>query len=168
MKLSEPCGICGRDADVAVGEHVGVHAIVWSKSLRCRHCGNALEEDGEAIAYLYRDELLRKEGVWTLQISSSHRLAAMKIAREMRSMDLAEAKRFVAEPRGTLAEMEMFRRALARQGIETGTDSIRRLYDQTDSPPPPRFGTFNPAWLSWQRGAFIVLVVALRPVFARP
>lgn len=133
MKLSEPCGICGRDADVAVGQHIGVHTVAWSRSLRCRHCGNALEEDGGAIASLYRDELLRKEGVWTLQISSSHRLAAMKIAREMSSMDLGEAKLFVAEPRGTLAEMEMFRRVLARQGIETGTDGIRCICDPLNS-----------------------------------
>ncbi len=57
----------------------------------------------------------------------------MKIAREMSSMDLGEAKLFVAEPRGTLAEMEMFRRVLARQGIETGTDSIRRICDPLNS-----------------------------------
>ena len=119
------CPACGGDADWYVSESIGAGAdLLWSRALRCSHCGRALEEDFRGLPPpSVRDALVAQNGIWRLEIvNASERARAVAVLRGLLGLDLKTASAMLkgrdrALWSGTQVEAKWLEQHLERDGL---------------------------------------------------
>jgi ribosomal protein L7/L12 len=120
------CGNCSKDILMSVGQSVFDKELVWHLSYSCPYCGETIElDDTGAIPDFMREEILAKEGNWTLIVleKAERATVATKLLREAMSLSLAEAMKLKKKMPGsvfigTKAETDRLRQRLAAVGLK--------------------------------------------------
>jgi hypothetical protein len=135
-RLKEPCSHCGQEASVTIGQAIALgNEIVWSRCVRCEHCGSVKEfDDGGLPPSAYRDALLVQNGTWSVTVTNEEaRSKVSSVAREIFNLSLRDALVFSRKIPGqiwfgTECEVNWFHQHLARRGVAA---TISRVDDKT-------------------------------------
>lgn len=127
VPLMRPCWQCGRACELGVGQTVAGGRLVWSAGYRCEHCGQMMEEDGSGeMPAAYREEVLRVQGEWALEVPSAEpriKAEVVRVLREWLGLSLADAKAYFGRMpgqvmSGTPAEMMYLKKLLNARGVD--------------------------------------------------
>lgn len=102
--ISIPCPDCGTDCEWQVSQAIGLRTLVWSRSMTCRACGSAIEEDGEGLLPMWMQKVLIEEnGLWAAElVSESDRPRSVAVLRSLLSLDLKAAAQILKAQKAAL------------------------------------------------------------------
>lgn len=130
------CPSCGESADWRLGQTVTSGQLRWSRSLRCAHCGAAVEEDDVGLPPPdVRAELMARNGKWFVTVEPEQRTSAVKVLRQALGMEMKEAVSLMKSEgplwSGTEAECAWLAMLLRDEGLRAKSRSV-------DTPPLSR------------------------------
>ncbi|WNG32354.1 hypothetical protein F0U61_01090 [Archangium violaceum] len=136
--LTRSCWQCGAACELGIGQTVQGGRLVWSAGYRCARCGQMVEEDGWGeMPTAYREEVLRVQGEWALEVGSAEpriKVEVVRVLREWLGLTLADAKAYFDRIpgqviRGTQAEMMYVKKQLSARGVDV---EVRQCSGPTD------------------------------------
>lgn len=124
-RIPGPCSVCSRPVEWMVSASISANGeLVWSRSLRCPHCGAAIEEDSEGLPpSSVRAALISEQGNWSVTLSGeSDRGRSVAALRSLMGLDLKEAGALLRAANtplwsGSRVECLWVKQHLERQGI---------------------------------------------------
>jgi DNA-directed RNA polymerase subunit RPC12/RpoP len=131
-RLKEPCSHCGQEASVAIGQAIITgDELVWSRGIKCEHCGSVKEFDDSGFPpSVYRNALRVQHGTWGVTVMSpEHRSKVAAVVRDIFELSLRDALAFSRKIpgqiwRGTECEATWLQRHLARKGVAAVIDRV--------------------------------------------
>lgn len=132
--LRRPCPECGAVCVVGIGQTTLGGRLYWSVGYRCESCGLMMEQDGaDELPAGYREEVLRQDGEWALEVGSAEpriKVEVVRVLRESLGLSLADTKAYFGRipgqvMTGTRAEMMYLKKLLNARGVDV---EVRRLH----------------------------------------
>ncbi len=128
MNMATIAGVCS-DCGVACQWHIGQgissrNTLVWSRSMTCRTCGSAIEEDSDGLPPAWAQRVLIEEGgLWVVKlVNESDRQRSVVVVRSLLGLDLKAAvqmlkARMAPLRSGTQVECLWVKQCLGQAGI---------------------------------------------------
>jgi hypothetical protein len=103
--IEEPCPQCGERTQVSYRQKA-TPAPRYSVSVRCAHCGHAVESDGTALPKEIRDRFYARGGRWGLRLvdAGSEKTKLARVLAEQCSIPPASALKLLADHDALLLE----------------------------------------------------------------
>lgn len=119
------CSDCGGACQWHISQAISPrNTLVWSRSMTCRICGSAIEEDGDGLAPTWAQKALTEEnGLWVVTVvNESDRQRSVAVVRSLLGLDLKAAAQLLKAQKaplwsGTQVECLWVKRCLGQAGI---------------------------------------------------